>query len=136
MADRDLTALVATFDERWNARDEEGVLDFFTDDAVVRTTPPLPGGPEAFNGKEEIRQGFVRPLIPGFHVDSRNHRVEGNKVTWDSTLESDALGQMGVDRAETTTEANFRGDKIEAFYPTFSSETVARMQEAMGGAGT
>jgi hypothetical protein len=135
MAERDLTSLVAAFDERWNAHDEEGVLGFFTDDAVVRTTPPMPGGPDAFNGKEEIR-GFVSSLMPGFHVDSRNHRVEGNKVMWDSTLESDAFRQMGVDTAEATTEATFRGDKIEAFYPTFSPETVARMQEAMGGAET
>ncbi len=96
----------------------------------------MPGGPEAFNGKEEIRQGFLRTFIPGSHVDSRNHRVEGNKVTWHSTLESDALGQLGVDRAEVTTEANFRADKIEAFRATFSSETVARIQETMGGAET
>ena len=126
----DLATLISAFDAQWNRHDEDGVLGFFTEDAIVTTTPPPPGEPGTYTGKEEIR-GFVRNLLPGFHVDSRNHRVEGNEVRWESTLVADIFRQMGVDQAETTAEAAFRGDKIESFRVAFSPQTVEKMRAAM-----
>jgi predicted ester cyclase len=126
----DLATLISAFDARWNRHDEEGVLGFFTEDAIVTTTPPPPGETGTYTGKNEIR-GFVRNLLPGFHVDSRNHRVAGNEVRWESTLVADIFRRMGVDQAEVTTEAAFRGDKIESFRVAFSPQTVEKMRAAM-----
>ena len=38
----DPVSVVKDFDEAWNAHDIEGVLAFFTDDAVVRMEPAPP----------------------------------------------------------------------------------------------
>jgi hypothetical protein len=126
----DLATLISAFDARWNRHDEDGVLSFFTEDAIITTTPPPPGEPGTYTGKQEIRD-FVHNLLPGFHVDSRNHQVEGNEVRWESTLVADIFRQMGVDRAEVITEAAFRGDKIESFRVAFSPQTVEKMRAAM-----
>jgi ketosteroid isomerase-like protein len=36
----DPVSVLKDFDGAWNAHDEEGVMSFFTDDAVVRVEPP------------------------------------------------------------------------------------------------
>jgi steroid delta-isomerase-like uncharacterized protein len=125
----DLVTLISAFDARWNRHDEDGVLSFFTEDAII-TTPPPPGEPGTYTGKQEIRD-FVRNLLPGFHVDSRNHRVAGNEVRWESTLVADVFRRMGINQAEVTTEAAFRGDKIESFRVAFSPQTVEEMRAVM-----
>ena len=63
MATEDLVRLLKGFDAAGNARDEDAVLEFFTDDAVARLAPPPPGEPEAYEGKEEIRS-FPSPNRP------------------------------------------------------------------------
>src|ERR687894_772773 len=76
----DPVSVVKDFDAAWNAHDIEGVLAFFTDDAVVRMEPPPSdelGG--VYTGKEQIRAGWVEPLMPRFHVESRDHRVAGHQ---------------------------------------------------------
>ena len=122
----DPVSVIKDFDAAWNAHDVEGVLAFFADDAVVRMEPPPPdesGG--VYTGKEQIRAGFVEPLMPGFHVESRDHQVAGHqegvgdRVIWASTLSGDLFGQMGADPpVEGTTEAVVQGDKIKAFTAT------------------
>ena len=122
----DPISVINDFDAAWNAHDVEGVVAFFTDDAVVRIEPPLPdefGG--AYTGKEQIRTGFVEPLMPGFHVESRDHQVAGHqegvgdRVIWASTLWSDMFSRLGVEPpVEGTTEAVLQEEKIEYFMPT------------------
>jgi len=75
----DPVSVVKDYDAAWNAHDVEGVMAFFTDDAVVRMEPSPPdefGG--VYTGKEQIRTGWVEPLISGFHVESRDHQVAGH----------------------------------------------------------
>ena len=122
----DPISVINDFDAAWNAHDVEGVVLFFTDDAVARIEPPLPdefGG--AYTGKEQIRTGFVEPLMPGFHVESRDHQVAGHqegvgdRVIWASTLSSDLFRQMGAEPpVESITEALLQGEKIEFFTAT------------------
>jgi ketosteroid isomerase-like protein len=38
----DPVSVLKDFDGAWNAHDEEGLMSFFTDDAVVRVEPPRP----------------------------------------------------------------------------------------------
>jgi hypothetical protein len=119
----DPVSVVKDFDAAWNAHDVERVLDFFTDDAVVRMEPHPPdefGG--VYTGKEQIRAGFVEPLMPGFHVDSRGHQVAGyqegvgERVIWTAAVSGDFFRQMGGEPpVESAAEALVQGDKIRCF---------------------
>jgi ketosteroid isomerase-like protein len=122
----DSVSVIKDFDAAWNAHDVEGVVAFFTDEAVARIEPPPPdefGG--VYTGEEQIRAGFVELLMPGFHVESRDHQVAGHqegvgdRVIWASTLSGDSFTQMGAEPpVESTTEAVLQGDKINSFTAT------------------
>jgi ketosteroid isomerase-like protein len=52
----DPLSVVKDYDAAWNAHDVDGVMAFFTDDAVVKVEPAPPdefGG--VYRGKEQIR---------------------------------------------------------------------------------
>ncbi len=121
--------LYDSFDAAWNAHDLERVMAHFTDDAVVRMIPPMPDAPEAFHGKSEIRQ-FVADMLPGFRVQSANIKEEGERLTWLATVSNDAFRQLGVASMQANCVALVRGGKVHAFTPTFTEESVARLQAA------
>ena len=122
----DPVSVLKDYDAAWNAHDVEGVMAFFTDDALVRMEPPPPdefGG--VYSGKEQIRAGFVEPLMAGFHVESSNHQVAGyqegvgERVIWTAIVSGDIFRQMGAERpVESAAEAILEGDKIRAFTAT------------------
>lgn len=102
-------------------------MAFFTDDAEVRMEPAPPddefGG--VYSGKEQIRAGFVAPLMEGFHVDSSNHQVAGaqegvgERVIWTAMVSDEFFRQMGVEHpVESSAEAIVEGEKIKAFTAT------------------
>jgi len=131
----DPVRVIKDLDAAWNAHDEEGVLTLFTDDAVVKIDPALPGEPKAYTGKEEIRD-FVQRHLPGFEVASRDHQAAGHqegvgdRVIWESCVSSERLRGLGVDPAECMAEAILKGSKIEFFTLSLSQETLAEMREA------
>ena len=135
MAEEDLVTLARHFGAARNEHDEETVLRFFTDDAVVQIKPSLPGEPEAYAGKEQIRT-FVRRHMPGFRVESRDHQVAGHqeavgdRVIWEAAVSAESFRDFGVDPAEGTVEAIVKDGKIESFYFSLSQETLEKMQEA------
>ncbi len=122
----DPVSVIKDFDAAWNAHDIEGVLAFFTDDAVVKIEPPPPdefGG--VYTGKEQIRAGWVEPLMAGFHVDSRDHQVAGHqegvgdRVIWTAMVSGEAFGQERAESPlESPAEALVQGDKIRFFTAT------------------
>jgi ketosteroid isomerase-like protein len=122
----DPVSVLKDFDAAWNAHDIEGVLAFFTDDAVVRMEPPPSdefGG--VYTGKEQIRAGWVEPLMPGFHVESRDHQVAGHqegvgdRVIWTAMVSGDFFRQMGAESPVVSpAEAVIQGDKIKFFTGT------------------
>src|ERR687897_2337593 len=122
----DPVSVIKDFDAAWNAHDTEGVMAFFTDDAVVRMEPPPPdefGG--VYTGKAQIRAGFVEPLMPDFHVDSRDHQVAGHqegvgdRVIWIAVVSGDFFRQRGAETpVESPAEALIQGDKIKFFTGT------------------
>jgi len=102
-------------------------LAFFTDDAVVRMEPSPPddefGG--VYSGKEQIRAGFVEPLMAGFHVESRDHQLAGDqegvgeRVVWIAMVSGEIFEQMGVEPpVESSAEAIVEGEKIKSFSAT------------------
>ena len=122
----DPVSVLKDFDAAWNAHDIEGVLAFFTDDAVVRMEPPPSdefGG--VYTGKEQIRAGWVEPLMPGFHVEARDHQVAGHqegvgdRVIWTAMVSGDVFRQMGAEPPVVSpAEAVVQGDKIKFFTGT------------------
>jgi ketosteroid isomerase-like protein len=114
----DPVSVIKDFDAAWNAHDIEGVLAFFTDDAVVRMEPPPSDGfGGVYTGKEQIRAGFVELLMPGFHVDSRDHQVVGHqegvgdRVIWTAMVLDETFGQTGAELpVESPAEALVQGD--------------------------
>ena len=128
----DSLRVVDIFDAAWNAHDEDGVLDLFADDAVARLVPAPPGEPEAYEGKSQIRD-FVRRHMPGFHVESRDHRAAGhqeevgNRAVWESTISSDRFRDSGTEEVGGTSEAIVKGGRIEFFALSLSEETLDRI---------
>ncbi|MCC9075552.1 ester cyclase [Litorilinea aerophila] len=117
---------IQSFDAAWNAHDVDAVLAFFTDDAVITPVPPLPGGPEKFTGREEIR-GFIQLLMPGFRVKSENIQVSGTTVTWWFAVYSDFFQSLGVNPVTGMGEAVLDQGKFRSFVPRFSQETVNKL---------
>jgi SnoaL-like domain len=119
----DPVSVIKDFDAAWNAHDVEGVMAFFTDDAVVTVEPAPPdesGG--VYIGKEQIRTGFVEPQMPGFHVDSKDHQVTGyqegvgERVIWTAVVSGEFFREMGAEPLiEATGEAVVEGEKIKYF---------------------
>jgi hypothetical protein len=84
--------------------------------------PPSDEFGGVYRGKEQIRAGFVEPMMPGFHVDSRDHQVAGDqervgeRVIWTAMVSGDIFLQMGAEPpVESSAEAVVEGDKIKAF---------------------
>jgi hypothetical protein len=126
----DLIAYIQNeFDALWNTHNTDAVMQCFADDSVVKPTPPLPGTPEAFHGKEQIR-GFVQMLILNFYVDSQDFKQNGDHVTWRATITSGTIRQLGVDSLSADCEAIVQNGKIKLFAPTFTAETLAQLQAA------
>ena len=117
------------FDANWKRNDLEAVMERFAGDAVVRSIPPLPGAPDEFVGKAQIR-GFVQMLMVNFHVESKNFKQNGNRVTWFATVTSDSIRGMGVDSMDADCEAVIENGKIKSFTPAFTQETLARLAAA------
>lgn len=117
------------FDALWNANNLEAVMANFADDAVIRSIPPLPGAPEQFVGKAQIRS-FVQMLMVNFHVDSKDFKQNGDRVTWFATISSDSIRGMGVDSMDADCEAVIQNGKIKSFVPAFTQDTLARLAAA------
>lgn len=111
------------FDANWNADNLEAVIERFAEDAVVQTVPPLPGTPDQFVGTAQVR-GFVQLLIGGFHVDSKDFRQQGNRVTWFATVSSNSIRSMGVASLSADCEAVVQSETCKLFVVTFTQETL------------
>lgn len=134
----DPMAVVQALNDTCNSGDVEGVLDLFTDDAVVKNQPPpSPADSGVYTGKQEIRGWFEPQIQRHLHVESRNYRVSGDTVTWRTVVTEDELRQMGIDDFEVTAEATVQNGKITSFTVTPTPETLSKVQAAMaqGGAG-
>jgi len=111
---QDPVSVVRAFDAAFNAHDLEAVMAFFTDDAVVTQLPPPPDG-GIYRGKEQIRR-WVEAVLPGFHVDSREHRTSGDTVAWTASVTGDLFRQMGFSQPfEAQAEAVVREGKVASF---------------------
>ena len=130
---RDPLDIVHEFDANWNAHDEEGVLGTFTEDVLVRLSPPPPPPlSQVCRGHREAR-AFVREFLPASHVATWDHRVRGDTVAWRFAANGEALRRMGASRATGTAEAVLREGKIQALRVALDEPTVETIGAAQGG---
>ncbi len=122
-------------DGAWNSHDLNRALQAFDDNATVTMSPAVPGLPGMLRGKDEIRQ-FIENLLPGFHVESGNFKADGDRVTWFSEVSSDAFRNLGVDVVESNTSAVIRNNKVISFTPSFTPDSVSKLQAASQRMGT
>jgi hypothetical protein len=128
-----LTAdFVRAFDARWNAHDEAGILDHFTEDATVQLSPPPPAPMrEVYRGRDDIAE-FVGALLPGFHVESTNLVSGADAVTWIFAVSCDAFRRIGLGPATGSATARLLGEQFAEFNVVFDEATVARLAAAAG----
>ncbi len=89
MIGTDPVTVVQASDAACNADDLEAVLALFAAEAVVTQLPATPDG-GVYRGKQLVRQWFA-PQLAGFHVDSQDHRVIAESVTWRAKMLADVL---------------------------------------------
>ncbi len=129
----DPIALARGLDEAWNSHDVERVVGYFTDDAVLTfVPPPPPPARQVSRGREEIRD-FVRALIPGFHVESRDYRVADSRVAWTAAIACDRFREARVDRAWGTVEGVIAGGRFSLLTVTLTAESAARLHAGRQG---
>ena len=108
-----LIQIAMAFNAAWNAGDRDGVLAFFTPDAVVRLVPPPPPPePERFTGHTEIGGWIDRTLALPFKVNASNYRAVGSVVTWDGVFPHE-----GDDSSPNVSQAVFLDALISDFTP-------------------
>ena len=130
-SEEELLAITKAFRAAWNARDLEAIMAFFTDDVVFAIGPaPLPPGSEIATGKRQVRSN-IRLQLSGFHVETWDYRVSGNRVSWRFEYSNDFFRNQGVDSLEGTHEAAIEGDKIKLWIVTFSPETRKKLEVAL-----
>lgn len=117
------------FDGIWNTQDIEAVMQRFAEEATVRTVPPLPGAPEQYVGKAQIR-GFVQILLSNFHVNSKNFQQQGERVTWFATITSDSVRAMGVADMHAECAATVHDGKVTSFLANFTPDTLEKLAAA------
>jgi hypothetical protein len=113
-----------------SAGDVDASLATFADDAVVNIL--LPGAPETYTGKEEIR-AWLESLAAG-HWEGGVEilQVEGDTVTTRLTSSMDPTRALGVAPLVGTDVYIVQEGKITSYTWTPTEETAAKLQAAMG----
>ncbi len=97
---------------------------------VALSPAPPPPGQARYEGRREVAL-FVDTFLPGFHVDSRNFRIEGEDLVWESEIRNDVFRAMGADPATGTSRATLGpGGKVRRFSFTLDEVTVEKMTAA------
>ncbi len=128
----DLIAVIDAFHAMWNTLDLDGVLSFFSEDAVFILVRSPREVPEIYHGEAAIRS-FVGTGLAGTHVHARSHLpVDNERVVWMSRVAVEWLRRVGIDWSEWKAEAVLRGGKIVRYTLTLAPESLAKLEAAMG----
>ena len=111
-ADDNPAAVFEALDVAWNAKDVEGVLASYADDAVERNSRGL------FYGKDDLRD-ILTAAIDAFALDCGNYIVGENKVYYEclSTFYSDGRLQGERYEAVVVSEKIQVNISVEKFVP-------------------
>jgi hypothetical protein len=110
-----------------NAHDVDAALALFASDAVVQFPNQPP--PNVFRGTQEIRNWLRGDADQHIQVTTSNVQITGDRMTWDASVMTDDLRQLGIS-ADGSVEAVIQGGKISSFAFTLSEDTLAKLQAA------
>ena len=113
-----------------SAGDVDASLATFADDAVVNIL--LPGAPETYTGKEEIRPWLESLAAQHWEGEVEILEVEGDTVTTRLTSSQNPTRALGVAPLVGTDVYIVQEGKITAYTWTPTQETAAKLQAAMG----
>jgi len=117
--------VILAFNDAGNAHDVNAELALIADDAVAN----FPGqSPDVYTGKDQIRTWLHNDAADNIHIESRNHQVVGDKVTWVGTISSDSIRNIGVSFIEGPAEALVQEGKIKSFTFTLNQESLAKLE--------
>jgi ketosteroid isomerase-like protein len=88
MTDKATAETLQAFTAAFNRRDLDGVMEYFTDDAVFESPRgPNPWGTR-FEGKEQVREGLAARFagLPQLHYGDDSHFVIGDRGASEWTL--------------------------------------------------
>ena len=125
-----LVDLIDAFHAMWNTHRVDGVLSFFTEDAVVTVVGFPSETSTSYRGKTAI-QDMLQSYLPGWKVHARSHHpTDTNRVAWMSRISADIFRRLGIDWIEWKAEVIIRNGKIAAYTVTLTPESVAKLETA------
>ena len=111
--------------KRENLHDVDGAVALFADNAVCISSM------DELVTREEIRRWQQELADGNIVLEPLEFRVEGNTVWWDETIAVDFFRNLGLEQLEGTCEITVHNGKIMTFTFSLSSDSVARLQQAM-----
>lgn len=118
-----LTVLEA-YDLALKAKDVEGALALFADDAVLTT------GQGQFVGKEEIRSWLERLVTQNERIEVFGREAAGDTVTWQNKFFRADLPALKDAPLEAKAEATITAGKIKTFASILTDDSQARLDAA------
>lgn len=125
----DAESYMRNFLDTWNSQDIDGIVDLFADDAVI-TTPTVPGIPDTWRGRDEIRQ-CAQLYAPGFRAEEGDIQVHGDHIHFTARVRADALEQMAVDYVDEDNDLTVHEGKTQEFNIRFTPDSMEKIQDAV-----
>ena len=120
----DPLAVLEAYDLALNAKDVDGALALFADDAVLTTRQGQ------FVGKEQIRTWLERLVTQNASIEVANRQVSGDKVTWDNQFFRADIASLSNEPLEAKAEATIEAGKIKTFSSILTDEAQAKLDAA------
>ena len=117
----DPLAVLEAYDLALNAKDVDGALALFADDAVLTTRQGQ------FVGKEQIRTWLERLVTQNASIEVANRQVSGDKVTWDNQFFRADIASLSNEPLEAKAEATIEAGKIKTFSSILTDEAQAKL---------
>jgi len=128
----DPLSVIDALDATLNARNVDGALVLFADDATVRQNPPQPGATSAYQGKAAVRTFLASVVAQNIHFDlTAPRQVIGERVTWINNTAVDPWRKLGIAPLQGQGDATVQGGKIVSLTITLTPDSMAKLQRAL-----
>jgi hypothetical protein len=105
---------------------------FFTDNASVKLSTPLPGLNNTYSGREQVKGGLQQLIADHDQITLGLVQAITNEADFSATVTSDRVRQMGMNSAELSFHAVLNGAQIQSLDVSLSPQTAQKVQSAIG----
>jgi hypothetical protein len=117
----DPLTVMEAYDLALEAKDVEGALALFADDAVLTTRQGQ------FVGKEEIRAWLERLVTQNERIEVFGRQTVGDKITWQNKFFRADMPALSDAPLEANAEATIEAGKIKTFSSVLTDDSQARL---------